>query len=438
VGLWGEAFSQLGEAARQDESLVGFIDTAAERCLTLKFYMGIIDNPQTPECSTVPLIKSSRELAYTMATECAVLLKNDGVLPLKPKAGTRIAVIGPNGDSLYNLLGDYTAPQQADTAPTIFGAIQAAFKGCEVRYAKGCNIRTPDGELLNAAVNLARESDIVVFVLGGSSTRDFKTEFLNNGAAVSGTSVTNEMDCGEGVDLADIALHSCQAELVTAVSALKKPQVALLVQGRPYAITNIIENVNAVLCLWYPGIEGGRAAADLLLGTANPSGKLSVSIPRSTGQLPVNYNKKFAGGIAPYADCTAAPLYPFGYGLSYADFSVEKVKLEFMPGIAGLIAGQQAEVSAVIKNNSDICGKAVLAGYVFDCESSVCQREAQLKAFVKTDIPPHSEKIVKLHFGTEAFEVWGRGGNYLIERGNAVIKIGLNPDALTEIKVQLK
>ena len=173
---------------------------------------------------------------------------------------------------------------------------------------------------------MAKNSDVVVVVLGGSSARDFETDFLETGAAITNARRVSDMESGEGFDRTGLSLMGKQLELLKALYATGKPIVLVMIQGRPLELNWAAEHILAILTAWYPGSEGGRAIADVLFGDYNPAGRLPLSYPRHVGQLPVYYNHKSAGR-QDYVEGTAAPLYPFGYGLSYTTFAYDGVKM---------------------------------------------------------------------------------------------------------------
>lgn len=192
-----------------------------------------------------------------IARQSAVLLKNNGVLPLKKEKKLRIAVIGPNADALYQQLGDYTPPLRDGVGVTVLDGIRNEFKNADVRYALGCTICDDDTSGIAEAEKLAEESDLVILALGGSSSRFAGAEFDTNGAAIVGTKL--QMDCGEGVDTSDVRLPGAQNELANAVFESGKPVVTVLISGRPHAIPEIAEKSDAVLWSFYPGPWGGTA-----------------------------------------------------------------------------------------------------------------------------------------------------------------------------------
>ncbi|MEW2566327.1 glycoside hydrolase family 3 N-terminal domain-containing protein [Streptomyces sp. NPDC047070] len=327
LGLWDACFPRLAEAVTCGLVPEATLDTAVARVLTLKFRLGLFERPYTSGRPAHDLPLPVRELSERIARASVVLLEHDGdTLPLGPTA-RRIAVLGPNADSVPQQIGDYTAPQRPGTGITMLQSIrEAAPDGVEVTHAAGCALTGADLSALPEAVALAAAADVAVLVLGGSSARDGETTFDDNGAARVGAATPSGMTCGEGVDLAELALPVAQLQLIDAVAATGTPVVVVLVQGRPHALPDLSRAAGAVLSAWYPGPWGGRAVADVLFGRAEPEGRLPVSVPRSAAQLPVFYNGKdhrYRG----YVDQPASARHPFGHGLSYTSVSYGEPKL---------------------------------------------------------------------------------------------------------------
>ena len=300
------------------------IDGAVRRVLQLKDDLGLFDHPYVDEQLAATVVGTAENMAVAkqVALESAVLLKNNGLLPFDDHIN-KVAVIGPNADNLYNQLGDYTAPQEPGRVVTMLEGIREKGRA-EVVYAKGCAVRDTCDADLEAAMMKARSADAVVLVVGGSSARDFKTSYEDTGAAIVDSDVS-DMDCGEGYDRSSLKLLGLQDELMRRVYALGKPVVTVYVCGRPMDMTLASEHSDALLLVWYPGMEGGSALADILWGDYNPSGRLPISIPRSVGQIPVYYSQPVTGD---YVETSAKPLYPFGYGLSYTRFEYSDVVVD--------------------------------------------------------------------------------------------------------------
>ncbi|RZK38938.1 MAG: beta-glucosidase, partial [Hymenobacter sp.] len=262
------------------------LDRAVGRVLRVKFEMGLFENPYVDPAKAAKQVHTpaNLELARQVARESMVLLKNENnALPLA-KTLQRIAVIGPNADNIYNQLGDYTAPQPESNVVTVLEGIRAKVPATtQVIYAKGCAIRDTASANIAEAVAAARKAQVAIVVLGGSSARDFKTEYQSTGAATvtaaAGGQVLSDMESGEGYDRATLDLLGKQQQLLQAVVATGTPVVVVLIKGRPLNLNWMAAHVPALLDAWYPGQEGGHAVADVLFGDYNPAGRLPISVP---------------------------------------------------------------------------------------------------------------------------------------------------------------
>ncbi|MCJ7840611.1 glycoside hydrolase family 3 C-terminal domain-containing protein [Lederbergia sp. NSJ-179] len=439
LSLWDTSFTTLEKAVEQGKVTEALIDRAVRRILRLKFSLGLFEQPYTDETQSTRVVgnESFRKTNLQVARESAVLLKNqDHLLPLSKKT-KKIAVIGPNADQIYNQLGDYTAIQHDGKGSTVLQGIKEIAEG-EVTYAKGCSVRGESTEGFPEAVAAAEKSDVVVLVLGGSSMRNFDLEFDSNGAAIVSGNPT-DMDCGEGVDLSDLKLGGVQELLVKEIAATGKPIVTVLIQGRPHAITGIVDDCDAILCGWYPGQEGGQALAEIIFGKVNPSGKLAVSLPRSSMQLPVYYNQKDQGRELQYVDSPASPLFSFGYGLSYTQF--EFSNLQIGPSdmtIKQLNEGASVEVHVDVKNTGEIAGAEVLQLYIKDMEASITRRVKELKAFQKIWLEPNEQKTVTLLLSKEELAIWNHEMEFVVEPGNIKIMVGNDSENTLEALLTLQ
>ncbi len=369
-----------------------------------------------------------------MARESIVLLKNkNNILPLNRKI-KKVAVIGPNADQLYNQLGDYTSTQRVDNGITVLQGIRnIVSEQTEIIYAMGCGIRNSSIKGFGQAIEAAKQAEVAVLVLGGSSTRNFDIEFDRNGAALISNSRPSEMDCGEGADLADLSLGGVQSELVKKIAETGIPIIGVLIQGRPHVLTEIEHLCDAVLCGWYPGQQGGQVIGEILFGDVNPSGKLSVSMPRSSGQLPVFYNQKDMGRHPTYIDITSAPLYPFGFGLSYTSFKCSNLTMDNSNVTSNEVeSGKQIEVCIDIENTGYVAGAEVLQLYIRDMEASITRRIKELKGFQKVWLEPKEKSTVTFYLGKEELGVWDYEMNYVVEPGNVRIMIGPDSDRIHE------
>ena len=327
MDLGAKSYSTLVKAVKDGKIEEEYIDRAVANVLRLKFQMGLFENPYvSPErARQVVNCDEHKQLARQVAKEGTVLLKNNGLLPLK-KNLKKVAVIGPNADVMYNYLGDYTAPQEREKIVTLLDGIKNKLPKAKVEYVKGCAIRDTTQSNIQAAVEAARKSDVVILAVGGSSARDFKTKYIHTGAATvaKDSGILPDMECGEGFDRATLNLLGDQEKLIKAIAQTGKPLVIVYIAGRPLNM-NLAENVSdALLMAWYPGEQGGNGIADVLFGDYNPSGRMPVSVPRNEGQIPVHYSQ---GVQRDYMDSSGTPLYSFGYGLSYTKFEYSDMKL---------------------------------------------------------------------------------------------------------------
>lgn len=370
LSLWDEGFTHLEEAV--ERGLVGAetLDTAVARVLRLKFRLGLFERPYNT--GELPSAERGRDLSTALARAAVTLLHNDGgVLPI-PATVSRIAVIGPQSATTAHQLGDYTAPQRPGTGSSVLdGLRRLAPPGVDIRHARGCALTGDDLSGIPEAVAASAASDLAVLVLGGSSARTPDTEFDANGAARNAVA---EMTCGEGVDLAGLGLGRAQHALLDAVTATGTPTAVVLIQGRPHVVAG--DRAGALLTAWYPGPWGGDALAEVLLGRAEPTGRLPVSVPRSAVQLPVYYNHKDIeyGG---YVDAGAQSLYSFGHGLSYTSFDYGPPRLE-----------DGHTVAVEVTNTGERQGRTVVQLYIRRLRSLVWPRTLELRGFQGVDLAP--------------------------------------------------
>lgn len=415
VDLRGAAFETLKKSVAEGIVSEREIDRAVERVLALKFEMGLFENPCVDEAAAAEVgCSAASETALEVARQSVTLLENRGaILPLDQAALGRVAVVGPNADCIYNQLGDYTAQQTM--ANTVRDGLERALGRERVEYARGCAVRDPDTSGIPAAVAAARRADVVVAVVGGSSARDFDTEFLRTGAARAKDDAVHDMECGEGNDRATLALTGAQQQLLEALRRTGKPLVVVYMAGRPLEMNWAAEHADALLAVWYPGQRGGDAVADVLLGAVNPAGRLPVSVPRAVGQLPVYYNKKRPADHD-YTDFPASPLYPFGYGLSYSTFEYGGLRTER--------TDEGFAVSCTVRNVSDRSGDEVVQLYVSDPVASTVRPVRQLCGFSRVTIPAGESRIVRFEVGEEALSLIDAAGRRVVEPGDFELSVG--------------
>lgn len=415
VDLRGAAFATLKESVKAGLVPEEEIDRAVRRVLTLKFEMGLFENPYVDEEAAGEVgSEAHSEVALEVARQSITLLENrNGTLPLDASTLRRVAVVGPNADRIYNQLGDYTAQQSA--ANTIRNGLERALGSDRVEYVRGCAVRDPETSEIAAAVAAARRADIVVAVVGGSSGRDFGTEFLATGAAKASNRAVSDMECGEGNDRATLSLMGAQQQLLEALKATGRPLVVVYVAGRPLDMRWASEQADALLVAWYPGQRGGDAVADVLLGRVNPAGRLPLSIPREVGQIPVYYNKKRPANHD-YTDASARPLYPFGYGLSYSRFEYDSLRIERL--------GKGLAVTCTVRNVSQRDGDEVVQLYVSDLVASTVRPVRRLCGFQRVTIPAGGLQTVRFEVGEESLSLIDRIGRRVVEPGEFEFAVG--------------
>ncbi|KPV40841.1 glycoside hydrolase family 3 N-terminal domain-containing protein [Alicyclobacillus ferrooxydans] len=419
---------------------VGLVDAVVRRVLAAKFRMGLFENPyvDVERVEAVFDTKEQRSLAHRIAQESMVLLKNENnVLPLSRDLKT-IAVIGPNADSVRNIIGDYAYPCHIETliemrdsanvfnTPVpenlemesnfvpIISILQAirdrAPEGAQVLYAQGADVTGSDASGIAEAVRLVELADIAIVVVGDKP------------------GLTNSSTSGESRDRADLNLPGVQQQLVEAVYQTGTPIVAVLVNGRPLSIPWLDEHVPAILEAWLPGEEGAAAVADVLFGDYNPGGKLPMSFPRSVGQVPVYYNHKPSGGRShwkgDYVEMSTKPLYPFGYGLSYTAFEY----LNLVVKNPELAADGQVEIQVDVKNVGAVRGDETVQLYIHDSEATVTRPVKQLKGFKRITLEVGETKTVAFHLPVSSLGLYNHDMEYVVEPGQYEVMVGTSSE----------
>lgn len=429
LSLWDDCFPRLEQAVRRGLVEESTLDAAVGRVLALKFRLGLFEQPYTGERAPAagPELLSER-----IARESVTLLAHDGVtLPLA--GGTRrIAVIGPNADSVPQQLGDYTAPQRPRSGISVLDGLRAAApEGTEVVHARGCELVGGDLSAVPGAVGLATGAEVAVVVLGGSSARASGTRFDANGAAVVAAGNPVGMTCGEGVDLAELGLPEGQSALLEAVAGTGTPVVVVLVQGRPHALPDLSGTAAAVLSAWYPGPWGGRAVADVLFGTAEPVGRLPVSVPRSAAQLPVFYNGK-DHGYRGYVDRPATARHAFGHGLSYTSVEYGAPRLS-RASVEAAELGADARHGAAepllctveVRNTGARSVRETVQLYVRRVLGGTSwPRVRELRGFARIELAPGERAEVSFPLGTRTLASVTRAWERAVEPGEFAIGTG--------------
>ncbi|OWR30186.1 beta-glucosidase [Saccharibacillus sp. O23] len=440
----GEMFGRyLLAAAESGELEPDVLDRAALRVLKLKFELGLFERPYADSKKAAEIIgcDEHRKLARQLAAESVVLLKNDGnLLPLPKNIGS-VAVIGPNADRGYNQLGDYTSPQPEGSAATVLRGLTERLGPERVLYAPGCRVRGESREGFARAVEVASQADAVVLVMGGSSARDFGegTIDLRTGASLVTGEAISDMDCGEGIDRMTLSLSGVQLDLIREVYAAAggKPVIVVYIGGRPVVEPWVDEQIGSILQAGYPGQEGGHAIADILLGDVNPSGRLTISVPKGVGQLPVHYRGKRSRGKR-YLEDDSKPRYPFGYGLSYTTFDYSEPML-----IGGrsrlspedLAAGKTVTVSVTVTNTGDLAGAEVVQLYVSDAVSAATRPANELKGFRKIWLEPGQSRRVEFEIGERQLRYIGPDYVPVVEPGLFRLKIGRNVEDARSVEL---
>lgn len=418
--LGGNAYGKnLTQALEEELVTMQDIDDAVANILRMKFEMGLFENPYVDPDQITRLVRSEahRQIAREVTRQGIVLLKNSNTLLPLPKEIASIAVIGPNADNIYNQLGDYTAPQERSNIVTVLDGIKKTVSPhTVVRYAKGCAIRDTTQSNIDEAVRIARQSDIILLVVGGSSARDFRTEYIETGAATVGThrdEIISDMESGEGYDRSSLDLLGDQEKLLDALAATGKPLIVVYIQGRPLNMNNASEKADALLTAWYPGQEGGHAIADVLFGDYNPAGRLPISVPRSVGQLPVYYS---LGRQNNYVEESSSPLYAFGQGLSYTDFKYEDLSIKE--------GEDHVQISCTVTNTGGIDGDEVVQLYIRDNVSSVVTPPLQLKDFQRIPIGKGKSEKVEFIVRHDDLTLYNQYMQRVTEPGEFTVMVG--------------
>lgn len=410
------------------------IDDACRRILEAKYKLGLFDDPyrycDENRAKTEIFTTANRTLARNTAAQSFVLLKNQGnVLPLK-KSGT-IALIGPLADNKENMPGTWSVAADFSKATSLLAGLKEVV-GSQVKilHARGSNLDTdslfeeragmfgkslrrdsrPASVIMQEAIDIANQSDVIVAALGESS----------------------EMS-GEASSRTSIEIPAIQKELLAALLKTGKPVVLVLFTGRPLALKWEHENIPAILNVWFGGSEAGYAIADVLFGDVNPSGKLSTTFPQNIGQVPIFYNHKNTGRPleqgkwfqkfrSNYLDVSNEPLYPFGYGLSYTNFSYSDIKVSSKT----LKGNQVLTASVTVTNSGSRNGKEVVQLYIRDLVGSVTRPVKELKGFQKIDLKAGESKNVSFTITPEDLKFYNYDLKYDWEAGDFVIMIGGN------------
>ncbi|WP_030257590.1 glycoside hydrolase family 3 N-terminal domain-containing protein [Streptomyces violens] len=399
------------------------LDDAVYRVLQLKYQLGLFDQPYVEEKGEITEPSAdARKAARAAAARSMVLLKNEkSVLPLSAKASS-IAVVGPFADSA-DLLGTWVIPASEKKFPAgkVLDAVKKAAPGAKVTYAKGVDAAGKDTSGIGEAVAAAKAAEVTVVVVGEPP-------------AIS----------GEAAARSDISLPGAQEKLIEAVAATGKPFVVVLVNGRPLTVGDWLAQAPAVLEAWHPGIEAGHAIADVLFGAVNPGGKLPASFPRTVGQIPIHYNHESTGRpydadnkyTSKYLDLPDGPQFPFGFGLSYTDFTLGDPKLSRSSVAAdALRKGDTLEVSVEVRNTGKRAGDEVVQLYVHDRAASLTQPVRRLRGFRRVTLAPGKHTTVRFRLGAADLGFWTNDshGHFTVEAGAFDLYVGTSSAATAKL-----
>jgi len=435
----------IQKSLKEGKATVAQIDAACRRILEAKYKLGLFDDPfrycDENRAKTEIFTDGNRKEARAIAAESFVLLKNNGnVLPLK-KSGT-IAVIGPLADATENMTGTWSvAAVFSKSISVLKGMQEVAGSNAKILYAKGSNLdedslieqratmfgkslrrdnRQPS-EILQEAISVANQADVIVAALGEAA----------------------EMS-GEASSRTSIEIPGIQRELLKALLNTGKPVVLVLFTGRPLALTWEQQHVPAIINVWFGGSEAGHAIADVLYGDVNPSGKLSTTFPQNIGQVPIFYNHKNTGRPLPegkwfqkfrsnYLDVSNDPLYPFGYGLSYTNFSYSDITLSS----SSMKPGQKISASVTVTNNGSRDGKEVVQLYIRDIVGTSTRPVKELKGFQKIELKAGASKTVSFDITVNDLKYYNYELKYVAEPGDFKIFIGGNSRDVKEANFKL-
>ena len=427
---------ELAQLVKDDVVKEAILDDAVRRILRVKFELGLFENPYKycDEAREKEMIGNPKhhEAVLDMAKKSIVLLKNENnLLPLK-KEGQKIALIGALANDKTSPLGSWRIASDDETAVSVLEGMQA-YKGNELTFVKGAEffigkqsflnevvINTTDKSDFDEAISVAKNSDVVVMVLG---EHGFQT--------------------GEGRSRTNLQLPGVQQELLEAVYKVNKNIVLVLNNGRPLAITWADKHIPAIVEAWQLGTQTGNAVAQVLYGDYNPSGKLPMSFPRNVGQVPIYYNYKNTGRPidkdgnvfwSHYMDVEKTPLYPFGYGLSYSTFEYSDLKLN---GTSFEI-GNDINVSINVKNTSSVDGKEVVQLYIRDLFGSITRPVRELKGFELTALKAGETKTINFTLNKETLGFYNNDGKYIVEPGDFKVFVGGSSITVHETSFELK
>lgn len=392
----------LAELVKEGKVPVKNVDDAVRRVLRVKFRLGLFDNPYTKEVKQEErlLLPESLRAVEQMAEETMVLLKNsDNILPLS--GVKKIALIGPMAKNRADLLGSWSAHGRAEDVCSIYDAMTREFAGkADILYAEGCDMEDESRGNFAEALDVAKEADVIVLCLG--EKRGWS---------------------GENASRSTIALPSVQETLLAALKETGKPVVVLLANGRPLELVRVAEQADAIVEMWQPGVAGGKPVAGILSGRVNPSGKLAITFPYATGQIPVYYNHRSPareGRQGRYQDIPSTPLYDFGYGLSYTDYKYGNLKVS----ADKVKRGGTLTVEIPVTNVGSRDGLETVHWFICDPVSTISRPVKELKYFEKQLIKAGETKVFRFNIDTERdFSFVDSDGKRFLEPGDYYLMV---------------
>lgn len=420
IDMMGNAYRR-GLPGALARGLVGLeaVDAAVMRVLRLKERLGLFDEPYRGLSRDAPADDGpGRGLAREAARRSIVLLTNDGVLPL-PRGLRRIAVVGPLAAAARPMLGPWAAIGDGTAATTIADGLRQALPDCVVDVSGGVSIAGSDTNGIADACRIAETADVVVLCLGEDETMS-----------------------GEAGSRAHPELPGAQRTLAEVMLDLGKPVIALIASGRPLIVPWLVERASAVLATWFLGHEAGHAIADVLIGAANPSGRLPVSWPRDVGQIPIFYAERPTGRpeiaanrfTSKYLDMPATPQFPFGHGLSYCRFVLSGLRST----TTEIRRGQHLEIAVDVTNEGPVAGEETVLFFIHDPVASVARPLLELKDFAKIRLMPGERGTVTFNLTSEAFIFPGRSLAPVLEVGEIELFVGKSADRDSLLRTSIR
>lgn len=418
-------YQTLADAVRQGKLSEDVIDTAVRRVLRKKFELGLFEGDKINPDDVKKVVRSKEHvaLAKRVADESIILTENkNNILPLDTDKYKKIAVVGPNGH--YALMGDYAwTNSEGEEGIDLYEGLTAALGDkATVTYTEGCDWWSQDGSRIPEAVKAVEDADVAIVAVGTRST------FLGRGG--------NKNTAGEAYDLSSLELPGRQLDLIKAVKATGKPMIVVFITGKPLVMTYVQENADAALVQFCGGEQQGAAMADVLLGNVNPSGKLTVSFPRSTGNTPCFYNHYLtdrdfwdkpgtpADPKMRYIFDTPQPVWNFGHGLSYTTFEYSDLEVDNKePKDTDTVT-----VKVKVTNTGEREGKETVQLYVRDVVSSVSTPVQQLKGFKKISLKPGESEVVEIKLPMKELALWNTRMEEVVEPGDFELQVGSSSD----------